>query len=369
VQSAGCVHSLLNRWLGVLALLAVSFLGAAVEPAAAKEKPLFIELPRQVLAADVGAGGAVVVGSYYPIGAFHWMPTSNDTAIGGTQGVAVSRDGKTIIGRAIDDAGFENAAIWTGGRSWRLLGSFTPAAQPCDRLLSGSFGASDDGTVVVGLGWDGCRHAHAFRWEESTGMVDLGTTVPERSTRANNVSGDGKVVVGWQEDATGFRMGAKWVGGVQELIRGPIGFVGEAFGVNRDGSVIVGTNCDPLDPVPSGWTWTAAAGVTCFPVPRPSGLPAPFYQVLMEATSEDGRVIVGGYSFGLESESLIWIDGQVFFLKDYLRQNGVADAFDGWVNTGFALGVTPDGRILVGFGAGRTTFQGYMVVLPEPESK
>jgi len=56
-------------------------------------------------------------------------------------------------------------------------------------------------------------------------------------------------------------------------------------------------------------------------------------------------------------------------VRDWARQNGVSDAFDGWVNTGFALGVTPDGRILVGFGAGRTTFQGYMVVLPEPESK
>jgi probable HAF family extracellular repeat protein len=358
-----------NRWLGVLALSVSPFvaLGSA-EAATRKDTPLFIELPREVLPADVGAGGAVVVGSFFSLGAFHWMPTSGETDIGGTQGVAVSRDGKTIVGRALE-GGFENAAIWTGGRQWRTLGSFTPDAQPCDLLLSGSFGASDDGTVVVGLGWDGCSYAHAFRWQESTGMVDLGSTTPGRSSRANNVSGDGRVVVGWQEDATGFRMGAKWVNGTQELFRGPAGVVGEAFGANRDGSIIVGTNCNPFDPVPSGWTWTAANGVTCFPVPRPSGLPAPFYQVLMQATSEDGRVIVGAYSFGLESESLIWIDGESFFLKEYLRQNGVPGAFDGWFNTGFANAITPDGRTIVGFGAGRTTFQGYMVVLPERESE
>jgi probable HAF family extracellular repeat protein len=363
------VHFPQNRWLAVLTVSVLHFAGGVAGAAASKDKPLFIELPREALAVDVGAGGFVVVGTFFSGGAFHWMPTSSDTAIGGTQGVAVSRDGKTIVGRALDGGGFENAAIWTGGTSWRLLGSFTPNAKPCDLLLSGSFGASDDGKVVVGLGWDGCSFARAFRWEESTGMVDLGSTVPDRSSRANNVSGDGRVVIGWQEDATGFRMGARWINGVQELFRGPSGMVGEAFGVNRDGTLVLGANCNPFDAVASGWTWTPAGGVTCFPVPRPPGLPAPFYQVLMQATSEDGRVMVGAYSFGLESESLIWIDGQVFFLKDYLRQNGIPDAFDGWVNTGFAIAVTPDGRTIVGYGAGRTAFQGYMVVLPELDSK
>jgi probable HAF family extracellular repeat protein len=357
-----------NRWRAVLALLVAPFPGATAH-AAPKGTPLFIELPREALAADVGAGGFVVAGTYYSGGGFHWMPTSSDTAIGGSQVSAVSRDGKTIVGRAFDSAGFENAAIWTGGTHWRLLESFTPTARPCDLLLSGSFGASDDGKVVVGLGWDGCNYGHAFRWEESTGMVDLGSTTPGRSSRANNVSGDGRVVVGWQEDATGVRRGAKWVNGVQELIQGPVGPVGEAFAANRDGSLIVGGNCIIGAPTPSAWRWTAAEGVTCFQVPRPPGLSAPFYNALMLGTSEDGRVIVGAYSFGLESESLVWLDGELFFLKDYLRANGVPDAFQDWVNTGFANAVTPDGRVIVGYGAGRTAFQGFVVVLPERESE
>ena len=107
----------------------------------------------------------------------------------------------------------------------------------------------------------------------------------------------------------------------------------------------------------------------CFPVARPPGLPAPSYQVLMQDTSDDGRVIGGAFSFGLESESLVWFDGEPFFLRDYLRQNGLPDAFEGWVNTGFVTAVSPDGRILVGYGAGPRTFQGFMVVLPELDDR
>jgi probable HAF family extracellular repeat protein len=355
----------------ILCALALPLLLGTAEAAPPSGTPLLIELPSEALAYDVGAGGFVVLGSLYSGGAMTWMPTSGVTPLGGRQGVAVSRDGKAIVGSALDARGLENAAIWTGGQDWRLLGSFTPDAQPCDQLLSGAFGANDDGKVVVGLGWNGCKLAHAFRWEESTGMVDLGSTIANRSSRANNVSGDGQVVVGWQEDTTGFRMGAKWVGRTQELIRGPGGMVGEAFAANRDGSLIVGTGCNPFDVSgpPTGWSWTAAGGVTCLPVPVPPILSFVPRQVLIEATSDDGRVMGGALSFGLESESLVWFDGQPFLLKDYLRTHGVPDAFDGWVNTGFVIGMTADGRTLVGYGAGPTSFQGFMVVLPELGSK
>jgi hypothetical protein len=82
-----------------------------------------------------------------------------------------------------------------------------------------------------------------------------------------------------------------------------------------------------------------------------------------QATSEDGRVIGGGQSFGLESEAILWLDKQPFYLKDYLRGHGVPDAFEGWVNTGTIEDISPDGRVLVGFGAGPTDFKGYIVIL------
>jgi uncharacterized membrane protein len=203
-------------------------------------------------------------------------------------------------------------------------------------------------------------------------MVDLGSLAGGRqSTRANGVSADGHVVVGWEEAPTGPREGAKWADGKEELIQGPTGAVGEAFAATPDGSLIVGTNCDFTNYVgpPTAWTWTQSAGVKCFPVVTPSWAPRRPYQALMLATSDGGRVIGGSLSFGLDAESVVWFDGEVVFLRDYLRSHGVPDAFEGWVNTGFVTDVSPDGRTLVGYGAGPATFQGFMVVLPELGAK
>jgi probable HAF family extracellular repeat protein len=291
------------------------------------------------------------------------MPIGGEVRIGGLSGVAVSRDGQTLAGTALDGQGRENAAIWQGGRDWRLLGSFSPDAASCDRSFSSAYDVSDDGRVVVGLGWNGCRLAHAFRWEEATGMVDLGSTVSERASRANGISGDGRVVVGWQEHSTGFRQGARWIDGRQEIYGGPQGFVGEAHAANRDGSVVVGQLCNPETETTTAWTWTPQAGLQCHRYER-RVMNHP-YITMMLATSDDGRVIGGASSFGLESESLVWFDGEVLLLRDYLRQNGIPDAFEGWVNTGFVTGVSPDGRTLVGYGAGRRTFTGFIVLLPE----
>ena len=89
----------------------------------------------------------------------------------------------------------------------------------------------------------------------------------------------------------------------------------------------------------------------------------------MLGLSDDGRVIGGSLSFGLDAESVVWFDGEPFLLRDYLRANGVPDAFDGWINTGFIQDVSADGRTLVGYGAGPRAFQGFMVVLPELDER
>jgi probable HAF family extracellular repeat protein len=355
-----------GRHLSGLILLAVVTMAGG---AAAQDEPLFITLPPGAIPSDVSGSGFTVVGLLLGGGSdpvfgdqgFYWMPTTGVVPIGGTQANAISRDGRTIAGRALDDRGQENAAIWLGGTQWQLLGSFSPDAGSCDRLLSGTFGMNDDGNIIVGLGWDGCRVAHGFRWEEGTGLVDLGTTVPGRSSRANAVSSDGRVIVGWQDDPFGFRQGAVWREGAQEVLIGPFGAVGEAMDVNSDGSIIVGQNCNPLDL--SAWIWTPETGIECKPVERPDALKP--YLAMMLATSEDGRVIGGAHSFGPDSEAVLWLDGEPLFIKDYLRANGVSDAFEGWINTGFITAVSIDGRVIVGQGAGPITFQGYIIVLPE----
>ena len=108
-----------------------------------------------------------------------------------------------------------------------------------------------------------------------------------------------------------------WRDGVQEVFAGPFGAVGEAGDTNSDGSLIVGQACDQLRL--SAWTWTEETGVVCRPVEveGPSD-PRPFITMML-ATSEDGRVIGGSRSFGLDAEAVLWLYNQPQFLKQYLR--------------------------------------------------
>lgn len=326
----------------------------------AQDQALLIYLPEGSTPTAVNATGTIVVGSRTTPGAVYWMPTTGEIFLGGFGAAEVSRDGRTIVGTATDARRIRQAGTWLRAAEWRLLGGIAPNAAPCDDTLSSAFGANADGKVIVGLGWNGCNIARAFRWEEATGMVDLGSTVAGRSSRANAVSGDGKVVIGWQDQATGMRQGARWIDGRQELFAGSGGAAGEAQAANSDGSIVVGQTCrfGALDQ--AAWMWTARDGVQCVPIPRPR---VGGFLGIMLATSEDGGVIGGAHSFGLESEAVLWINRTPSYLKDYLRAHGVPTAFEGWFNTGFITGVSPDGRILVGYGAGPRDFQGYMVIL------
>ena len=237
---------------------------------AASDKAVLIELDLRSGAqpSSVSAGGAVVVGGL-AAGGFYWMPTTGVIYAGGLVAASVSRDGKVIVGQAADARGFRQAAIWQRGTEWRLLGSF-PNALPCDTGLSLANDTSRDGRVVVGYARSGCPVLHAFRWEESTGMVDLGSRVAGEDTQALGVSADGQVAVGYEIQATGFPEGTKWVGTRQELVPGADGFVGLANAANVDGSIVVGRICRPTADRPSdpdyqnAWVWTRD-GTQCLP--------------------------------------------------------------------------------------------------------
>ena len=70
-----------------------------------------------------------------------------------------------------------------------------------------------------------------------------------------------------------------------------------------------------------------------------------------------------GVASSPDQDAVIWIDRSPAYLKDFLRANGVPDAFATWINTGEITGVSPDGRVLVGYGAPLGGFRGYMVIL------
>ena len=358
---------------------------AATLSVRANDTPLLIELDRraEALVAAVNANATTVVGSFDGPGGFYWMPTTGLVYIGGQRAAGVSRDGRAIVGDARDARGISQAGIWLRATEWRLLGGL-PGSLPCQGDLSSGWDVSDDGRVVVGFAYTGppaapCSQARTFRWEESTGMTDLGTLVPGLGTAPRGVSGDGRVVVGYQELAIQglARVGARWVEGREELMPGasgvPVGTVGPAQAANRDGSVIVGEICLPRAQDPaifqSAWIWTARDGTRCLPAPAPRlaegvGNDAPVI-VRANGTSEDGRIVVGEQGVGAaDADAIIWIDRTPHYLKDYLRANGMPDAFENWPRTGQLSDVTPDGRILVGWGAAPGgAFRGYIVIL------
>ncbi len=348
-------------------ILALLLLTPAFIEVYGDDKTVLIELDAKssALPSAVSASGSVVVGSLNTGGGFYWMPTTGVIYTGGLGATGVSRDGRTIVGEAVSDRRVIEAAIWLRASEWRTLGSFASAA-PCGLEFSSATDTTRDGKVVVGLARNGCTLAHAFRWEESTGMVDLGSTVPGRSSMALAVSADGQVVAGYQDRADGFRQGARWAGGAQQLLAADGGPVGSANAVNGDGSILVGRVCSPvIDLNQSAWIWTSAGGVQCLPVPKLRVSPGPKIIGDARATSDDGSVIGGSQNVGgsTDSDAVIWIDRQPAYLKDFLQANGIPDAFKTWINTGTITGISPDGRILVGWGAALGGYRGYIVIL------
>lgn len=359
-------HIAIAACVGVALMLAPAW-----RPSAANALLIEIDPRAGALPTAVSANNLVVVGSLAGGGGFYWMPTKGVLFNGGEASNDVNGDGHTIVGIAKDAGGISQAGIWIGSTEWRLLGSFTPTAVPCGTTLSAAYGVSRDGQVVVGSAKDSCTLSHAFRWTASSGMVDLGSSVQGKASLALDVSGDGNVVVGYQEAATGVRQGARWLNGRQELIPGVNGPVGQAWGTNIDGSIVVGRDCSTalggLDQ--AAWVWSAQAGTKCLPAPQRITVPGPgvgpAVGVDARATSDDGQVIGGGQDVGgsADSNAIVWIGGRPAYLKDLLRANGVPNAFATWVNTGKITGMTPDGHILVGWGAAALGFRGYIVVL------
>ena len=114
-------------------------------------------------------------------------------------GPLISRDGRTIVGTLPDSAGNLNAAIWQGGRNWRLLPPFPEAVPSEGHVISNVAGVSGDGTVIVGGAYVSTTKVVAFRWDAMNGMVNLGIfdEGTNSDSRPYGISADGRSVIGW----------------------------------------------------------------------------------------------------------------------------------------------------------------------------
>ena len=191
---------------------------------------------------------------------------------------------------------------------WTVLGSFDV---PVDGNLSSGYNISEDGSTVVGSAYveptpgEPGLAVHATAWTQTDGLVDLGSlyTNINRSTRANAISGDGNVIVGWQ-DFNGPWKSAVWRKDAngnwlpnEYLLVDPNGDptdefnqLGECSAISADGNWIGGRGDYANNGEP--WIWSEASGYTSL------GTLAPGSTGNVTGINHDGSIVIGYFQIG-----------------------------------------------------------------------
>lgn len=322
---------------------------------------------------DVSADGSAVVGiskssSGFEAGfeAFLWT-ADGMTGMGSLPGGGYS--GATAV--SWDESAEEWVVAGTGnlysfsgtsGEAFRTVGNTIGTNDglgmlPGGTTYSGAGGLSADGAVVVGQS-DTPGMSHAFRWTESTGMVDLGDLPGGSSfSSANDVSADGSIVVGWGDGVSG-REAMFWTAGTGMVGIGDLAggsFHSTAHNISANGSVIVGHG-------------TSASGTEAFRYEGGSmiglgDLPGGSFESYATDASADGSVIVGIGSSPLGREAFIWdATNGMRNLRGVLVDEYGLD-MTGWTLSE-GLGISDDGFTIVGSGINASgDTEGWIVVL------
>jgi probable HAF family extracellular repeat protein len=312
----------------------------------------------------VSGDGNVVVGyskSESGVRAFRWENgtiTELNPSLGSTDyyANAVSADGSVIVGTHyypdVGTVGF----LWSADGGMIARGSSSVASPSSDAT-----GVSADGNVVVGH--DGYLAAIL----SAGGSVSILSGLPlDRSSWARGVSADGSVVVGYHMSDVGavaFRWSA--VSGLVDLghlssVEGAMD--SDAYAVSADGTTVVGRGTSEAGG--EAFRWTEATGMVGL-----GDLPGGWFSSDARAVSADGAVVVGASVVDVNSfdegnvhhnepvyEAFIWDQAHgMRRLADVLVDDYGLD-LTGW-RLGWALGISDDGRTIVGYGtnpAGQT---------------
>lgn len=277
-----------------------------------------------------------------------------------------SDDGNFISGTSHVVAGSEMSRYDVVANSWSPLGSFGFAV---DSSLSGGFNISGDGNTVVGNSWadtsTGFYYTHAVAWNQIEGFMDLGSlfAASGRSTRANAVSGDGSVIVGWQ-DFNGPWKSAVWrknpSGGYypnEYLLIDTNGNpndefnqLGECSAISSDGNWIGGYGDYANNNEP--WIWSRPTGVINLGTLVPGGTG------YVSGINSDGTIVVGWFN------GVLWGDPQVPFIW---TQSGGLQNLNTYISSvlGYSTGavvianancLSANGEYIAGFGIDTVNF-------------
>lgn len=268
---------------------------------------------------------------------------------------AISGDATTVVGASQTVAG----GVTTAYR-YRGPGTFQSLGNLPGLPFSNAASVSGDGSVVVGRSeTEFGNTGEAFRWTESGGLQGLGYTRPGHiHSEATGVSRDGRTIVGTSMSAGGFTDAFVWTesGGMRILpqLPGTTNPLSYAYGVNFDGSIVVGA---------SGNQRVATMWRTGQPVEL--GVVAGFFRSAAFAASDDGSVAVGTMTSSSAGAAAVWTtDGGAELLSEYLARNRVSVPSNWQLIAG--LGVSSDGTTIVGVAHSDLGSQGFVAVIPSP---
>lgn len=301
-----------------------------------------------------------------------WTPESGavDTIDGIAPGNGVggqatfSTDGNFLSGTSNGTTGPEMARYNRTTDTWTPLGSLGFSV---DVSFSGGYAISGDGNTVVGNAWadttGGYAYTHAVAWNQPEGIIDLGTLFFGKSTRANAVSNDGAVVVGWQ-DFNGPWKSALWkknpAGGYypnEYILLDPQGDpsdefnqMGECRSISGNGVWVGGQGDFANNGNP--WIWSEATGVIDLGTLLPGGTG------YVSAINENGTVAVGRIQGGPWDPEIpfIWTpSGGMQNLNDYV--NNTLGLTTGTFQMYSANCMSPSGQYIAGYGVNTATFE------------
>ncbi|MBS2030704.1 MAG: hypothetical protein JST54_22560 [Deltaproteobacteria bacterium] len=231
------------------------------------------------------------------------------------------------------------AGIWTADAGWLDLGSGFDGG--CDPNASSGWGLSADGTIAVGLDWNGCV-TNAFRWQDGvfTELQHIGDVTG--SERASVISDDGAVMGGFASSLAADRSPAIWYADAGGFALDPtMQVIGEVLTLSHDGQMAAGI-WNGL-----GFYWTADAGVVQIPgLPNTGGLNDSTFESSIAANNQ---LIFGnsGNAWDEGNWATVWTRASgLQKLQDIVASQRIAIP-NGYVLTS-AVAASSDGSIVVG---------------------
>lgn len=310
---------------------------------------LFAQYNPQII--DLGDGGVTgiskngiyVVGSDWPNPPFIWSEATGRISVGSVEGesFSVSNNGivvgrfrdtsLTIGGEAVLRAGYYANNQWTGFEGIQGVPPLDPQS------FTHVYGISSEGTKAVGMVWHANWQVEACYWSiPDTGIGLLGQTGGAGS-RANIISNDETIIAGWDGIQNGPDRRAFYWDPAPHFMGGfdPAYLVGECFGMNSDGSVIVGGSVWPF-------IWTESTGMQ---------------QVVADSSNywngdaigiSDNGIIVGfvdpgGFNYQAFIKKQGWSD--IIYLKDFIEDSLGITTYSTW-QFAFGNAISSDGNVI-----------------------